>query len=223
MKPEGKAFDRVSSNEDKRPPARVSGRAHLRFHGSWPSLASKSTSECARKHGKINDMPDTGEGGEGRVAESGVSSSSGEGGGGGGNTNRSRIASLLFALPRPLPHPELHTCQSSRPSERHLAPSSSFLALRWEDIASRCFNCRPNARYLVASVVFNIIIFFFRERRVSKFVDFRIRRSSTGKFVESFALFRLRQLPLPLLLFGKNKIIKRDRKESNEFRLSEYA
>lgn len=166
-----------------------------------------------------------GRGGEGRVAESGVSSSSGEGGGGGGggNTNRSRIASLLFALPRPLPHPELHTCQSSRPSERHLAPSSSFLALRWEDIASRCFNCRPNARYLVASVVFSIIIFFFRERRVSKFVDFRIRRSSTGKFVESFALFRLRQLPLPLLLFGKNKIIKRDRKESNEFRLSEYA
>lgn len=63
MKPEGKAFDRVSSNEDKRPPARVSGRAHLCFHGSWPSLASKSTSECARKHGKINDMPDTGEGG----------------------------------------------------------------------------------------------------------------------------------------------------------------
>lgn len=53
-------------------PGSVSGRAHLRFHGSWPSLASKSTSECARKHGKINDMPDTRE--RGRVAESGVSS-----------------------------------------------------------------------------------------------------------------------------------------------------
>lgn len=158
-------------------PGSVSGRAHLRFHGSWPSLASKSTSECARKHGKINDMPDTGgrrEGGRGRVAESGVSSSRGgggggdEGGGGGGNTNRSRIASLLFALPRPLPHPELHTCQSSRPSEATPCPLqlACFLPRRTFDgrILLHAASIADRTRILCYSVV-QLSLYFSFERK----------------------------------------------------------
>lgn len=51
-------FRSTWSNEDKRPPVRDE-RVHQRFQRSSRSLESKSTSECARKHSKINDMPDT--------------------------------------------------------------------------------------------------------------------------------------------------------------------
>lgn len=108
------------------------------------------------------------------MAESGVSSSrggggdEGGGGGGGGNTNRSRIASLLFALPRPLPHPELHTCQSSRPSEATPCPLqlACFLPRRTFDgrILLHAASIADRTRILCYSVV-QLSLYFFFERK----------------------------------------------------------
>lgn len=121
------------SNEDKRPRLRSGTRSPTSFHGSWPSLASESTSECARKHGKINDTPDT-DGGEGRGegGESGVSlrAATAAAAAAKEETPTAGIALLLFTLPRVLCLTQnCIACQSSRPGKRHLAPLPPLLSL----------------------------------------------------------------------------------------------
>lgn len=81
------------------------GRVHLRFQRSWRSLESKSTSEYARKHNKIDDMPDTRE----RVLVGWLASLASRAAG--GNTNR-RNSFATFHSAASFASAEFHACQS---------------------------------------------------------------------------------------------------------------
>lgn len=175
------------SNEDKRPRLRSGTRSPTSFHGSWPSLASESTSECARKHGKINDTPDT-DGGEGRgggwrVWRLSASSNGGGGGGGeGGNTNRRNSFATFHSAARPLPHPELHSLSiisprqatpcASPPSPQLVSCERTLSSL--EDIAS---SCPPNERFCYQLQSFALFIFFRQKKsgiRIFALVSFDV-------------------------------------------------
>lgn len=92
-------FDRMKTNGWRW------ARSLIRFQRSWRSLESKSTSEYARKHNKIDDMPDTRE----RVLVGWLASLASRAAG--GNTNR-RNSFATFHSAASFASAEFHACQS---------------------------------------------------------------------------------------------------------------